>query len=156
MEGTSGSPSHRSADESMDFMPNPQCVEDAAATTVGSGWSALAPGPAWSEPWVLSALPRSRKPDSSSEGRRHRRDAAAPYIRPSRQVKESSNSCVGHAEGQVADMREKAAREKARVLLLPSGVYKRNRLRELEQMFKLLDEKAPRDEVSQLMKSLQL
>ena len=53
-------------------------------------------------------------------------------------------------------MRDKALREQARVLLLPRGVYQKNRLKELGQMFKLLDEKAPQDEVSQLMKSLQL
>ena len=53
-------------------------------------------------------------------------------------------------------MRDKALREQARVLLLPRGVYQKSRLEELAQMFKLLEENAPRDEVSQLMKSLQL
>jgi hypothetical protein len=70
----------------------------------------------------------------------------------------------------VAATREKAAREKARVLLLPNGAYQRHRLRVLAQIFTLLDEKAatvssrpgahsatqPRDEVSELMKSLAL
>ena len=158
LEGASGSPSHLlTADESMDFLPKPQETEYNTATTASSEWSVPAPALAWSEPWVLSAQPKSRKPESSVQGRRHRRDAAAPYsTRPSRQGKDASNAGMDHAEAQIADMRDKALREQARVLLLPGGLYQKGRLEELAQMFKLLDENAPRDEVSQLMKSLQL
>ncbi|KAJ1494726.1 hypothetical protein T484DRAFT_1877131 [Baffinella frigidus] len=146
--------------ESWDFLPNPQGAEEgAAAGAASSGWSALVPGASWSD----ASPSQSRKTGSSSEGRRHRREASAPYssrpARPQGQDALSASACDGgeHGEAQVAATREKAAREKARVLLLPSGTYQRHRLRMLAQVFKLLDEKAPpRDEVSELMKSLAL
>ena len=161
----------RSADkfpgvESWDCM---HASEETAAAAASPGWSALVPGPSWT-----ASLSQSRKSVSSSEGRRHRRDASAPYSKPARPGKDAWSASASdggeHGEAQVAATREKAAREKARVLLLPNGAYQRHRLRVLAQIFTLLDEKAatvssrpgahsatqPRDEVSELMKSLAL
>jgi len=146
---TSAEPGVESWDCSIDPIDCMHAREETAATAGSPGWSALVPGPSWS-----ASLSQSRKSVSSSEGRRHRRDASAPYSKPARLGKDASAS---DGEAQVAATREKAARENARVLLLPSGAYQRHRLRVLAQIFKLLDEKSPpRDDVSELMNSLSL
>ena len=145
-------------DQSWDILPNPQGRE---VVTGGSAedWSALIPGPAWSDAGPSQS--HGSTASNSGMGRRNRRDLVAPYSKRMRQRKQvsfaASPNGVTDGTADVRAMRERAAREKSRVLLLPSGTYQRHRLRVLSQIFKLLDKKEPpHDEVSDLMKSLAL